>query len=416
MPSVYQIMSSLHFSLHDLAPKKKYGKINLFDWNGDLSKSWYVYYSFENPDTGKLTRQNNIHGNINSFESIRGRKQAAKIIIDALKEMLENGFSPYAIPEEPVQQDESISAVKTIGQAIDFALKAGKTRYAESTYNDFSSRMKQFKKWLTGKNLHDTPVQSFTPIPILDYLNEVHERTSARNRNNTRLNISSLYKLLMSNHIVKINIVEDIDNLASKSAKNKSYSSEQEIELLELLDKKDPLLGLFIGFISMNMLRPVEVCRLKIEDINIKDKVLTVRTKTKASKIKIIPEMLLALLPDLKPYNQKDFLFTPTGPGQWVTNEVNKRNYFGKRFKEIKNALSLGKEYGMYSWRHTYITKIYRELRKDFPPFEAKSRLMLITGHTTMTALDMYLRDIDAELPEDYSHLMHDGVKTKNGK
>jgi hypothetical protein len=36
----------------------------------------------------------------------------------------------------------------------------------------------------------------------------------------------------------------------------------------------------------------------------------------------------------------------------------------------------------------------------------AKSELMLITGHTTITALDKYLRDIDAELPEDYSHLL----------
>jgi hypothetical protein len=31
---------------------------------------------------------------------------------------------------------------------------------------------------------------------------------------------------------------------------------------------------------------------------------------------------------------------------------------------------------------------------------------MNITGHSTMTALELYLRDIDAELPEDYSHLL----------
>ena len=31
---------------------------------------------------------------------------------------------------------------------------------------------------------------------------------------------------------------------------------------------------------------------------------------------------------------------------------------------------------------------------------------MLITGHTTLTALQQYLRDIDAELPDDYSHLL----------
>ena len=31
---------------------------------------------------------------------------------------------------------------------------------------------------------------------------------------------------------------------------------------------------------------------------------------------------------------------------------------------------------------------------------------MPITGHSTMTALEKYLRDIDAELPEDYSKMI----------
>jgi hypothetical protein len=31
---------------------------------------------------------------------------------------------------------------------------------------------------------------------------------------------------------------------------------------------------------------------------------------------------------------------------------------------------------------------------------------MGITGHQTMEALEKYLRDIDAELPDDYSHLL----------
>ena len=43
------------------------------------------------------------------------------------------------------------------------------------------------------------------------------------------------------------------------------------------------------------------------------------------------------------------------------------------------------------------------EFIKNSTPFEAKSKLMLITGHETMVALDKYLRDIDAVLPEDYS-------------
>lgn len=85
----------------------------------------------------------------------------------------------------------------------------------------------------------------------------------------------------------------------------------------------------------------------------------------------------------------------------------NRTDNFSKRFKTVvKDHFKLGADYGMYSFRHTFITILYRELRKTYTPFESKSILMNITGHNTMTALELYLRDIDAKLPEDYSHLL----------
>ena len=45
-------------------------------------------------------------------------------------------------------------------------------------------------------------------------------------------------------------------------------------------------------------------------------------------------------------------------------------------------------------------------LEKGLNPFESKSILMNITGHSTITTLELYLRDIDAELTEDFSHLL----------
>jgi hypothetical protein len=42
----------------------------------------------------------------------------------------------------------------------------------------------------------------------------------------------------------------------------------------------------------------------------------------------------------------------------------------------------------------------------DSSPYAAKSKLMQITGHSSMKALEQYLRSIDAELPEDYSKMI----------
>ena len=106
--------------------------------------------------------------------------------------------------------------------------------------------------------------------------------------------------------------------------------------------------------------------------------------------------------------NKSDFLFTPEKlGGKWDATEESKRDYFTKRFKKIvKDHFDLGTDYGLYSFRHTSITKLYRNYREEHSPNEAKGHLMQITGHSSMSALEKYLRDIDAELPEDYSEML----------
>lgn len=86
---------------------------------------------------------------------------------------------------------------------------------------------------------------------------------------------------------------------------------------------------LFVQFISYNFPRPVEVCRLKVGDIDLIDKKIYVRTKNKPVKTKIIPDILIKQLTDLSKLNKNDFLFTPNKiGGEWETKENNKRDYF----------------------------------------------------------------------------------------
>jgi integrase len=146
---------------------------------------------------------------------------------------------------------------------------------------------------------------------------------------------------------------------------------------------------------------------LRIEDVDVHDRKLYVKAKNQPVKIKIIPEILLNDLPDLSKKDPKAFLFGRLGIGEnWEAEETNKINEFSKRFKVIKDHFQLGAKFGMYSFRHTFITKLYRKFREQMYQQEAKSILMPITGHATMVALEKYLRDVDAELPEDYSILL----------
>lgn len=238
-------------------------------------------------------------------------------------------------------------------------------------------------------------------------MNSVLQLTSARNRNNTRTAISSLFQVLEDNDVVQENFVKKINVLKSVPERNKTYTPKQVEDVFHYMKVNDPILLLFVQFISYNFLRPIEVCRLRIGDLDLKDKKLYVRAKNQPVKTKIIPDILLDKLSGLEKLDSNALLFTPDRiGGLWEAKEGNRSGHFSKRFKTVKDHFSLGTDYGLYSFRHTFITKLYKKLAIKLTPNEVKSKLMLITGHSTMKALEQYLRDIDAVLPQDYSNML----------
>ncbi|ATA93039.1 integrase [Capnocytophaga canimorsus] len=373
----------------------------IYDANGDLSKRWYVYFSFRNPKTGKMERQTPVYLGVNKLKKLSDRREAIKVLRDALEKALANGtINPY---------ENTYSEIKiiNIAQAVELALKNAQATMRESSFKDYKSRINKFEKWLNNNGFSGRSVQAITKKTVLNFLNDVLEKTSAKNRNNTRSNLSIFFKYLEDNEYIAENFVSKIPVLNAKPERNKTYTQTQESQIFNYLEKNDKLLLLMIKFVSYNFLRPIEVCRLQIKNIDFEGKKLVVDAKNKLQKTKIIPEILFQEIQYLKGSNSEFYLFAPEGVNHWNTTETNKRDYWSKRFKKVKDVFGLGKDYGLYSFRHTFITKLYRELRKELTPFEVKSRLMLITGHTTITALEKYLRDIDAELPEDYSDLIH---------
>ena len=398
-----------------------------------LSKKWFIYYSYRDPKTNKLKRQPHIKAGVNKLKTKRERISFLKTMQRALLQLLQAGFNPYQDnslleaelfgEEKPKVTSEDSFALSekaqksakqkeevietSIDKAFELGLELKENLMNQNSFTKYKSRINRFSKWLQKNGYKKQSISTLNKKIIIEYLNEVLQASSARNRNNTRTDISSLFQVLEDNELIPENYVKKINVLKSIPKRNKTYTPKLQEDIYNYLEDEDKHLLLFIQFVSYNFLRPIEVCRLRIEDIDVIDKKLYVKAKNSPVKIKIIPEILLEQLPNLSMKNPKSFLFSQREIGGiWDIDETNKRDHFTKRFKKIKKHFELGKEYGLYSFRHTFITKLYREIRLTMSPFESKSKLMLIIGHTTMTALDKYLRDIDAELPEDYSLLI----------
>jgi len=294
-------------------------------------------------------------------------------------------------------------------EAFIFAMKLKKSTLNQTSYRGLNNRIDNFLKWMKEHYPAIIHIEDLSKKIVTAFLNYQLEKTSPRNRNNYRTDLSSVVQMLEDNEIIIVNYVKKIPTIKSVPTRNKTYSSNQQEEIFKYLETADPILLLYIQFISYNFLRPLEVCRLKIKDINTLDSKLEFKAKNSPLKTKIIPEILMKEIPDLSGLNPEHYLFTPKKIGDsWDTQENNRRDHFSKRFKAVvKDHFKLGKDYGLYSFRHTFITKLYRKFVKASSPYSAKSKLLLVTGHSTMDALQKYLRDIDAELPEDYSSYLN---------
>lgn len=439
-----------HDSEHDLLHKKKFSAPKIYSAKGDISKRWYVYFSFRDPITGKLLRQKNIYGNANTYKNKEDRLALLSRYRRRLLKLLKEGFNPYENNTELyksklVKKDSSkpwqnrpqktlVSPIKypkkttetvekpnptkiskspnveesdmTLREAFDFSLKLKAKEITARSHKDYEYSTNAVVTWAKEHRPDIKTIKQFDKKAGLEFLNSILLKSSPRNRNNYRLNLSSLFQKMEDNEIIQSNPLKKISPLRSIPKRNKSYTTEEHTKIFEYLKTVDPILLLYIKFVSYNFLRPIEVCRLKIKDINLKDKTLQFKAKNSPLKTKLIPKKILDELPDLSKLDPEFYLFTPIKiGGEWDALDVHKSTYFSKRYKKVvKEHFKLDKDQTLYSFRHTFITILYRALVKDSSPHAAKSELMNITGHTTMDALEKYLRTIDAALPNDYSN------------
>ena len=129
---------------------------------------------------------------------------------------------------------------------------------------------------------------------MITYLNGVLKKTSARTRNNYRTDLSAVFTILEKKLLlIDYNFIKNIEKEKVKHRRNRTLTNKQLIQITDFLKVNDPVVLLVIRFVAYNFLRPVEVCRLKIKDLNLEEALLYYQAKNKPLKTKRIPSLLL---------------------------------------------------------------------------------------------------------------------------
>ena len=271
-------------------PKIYTGGANIDDWpklskeqrKKALEKHWYLYYRYRDPKTGRLVKQTHIKGGANRYKDKRSRYHILKQLQQALSIVLHEGYNPYdentsliEYLEDRLYNKNAKTGKRTepsvpgnievntisIQEAFEQALGWKQKMMGDDSFKKFKSRINRFSKWLEGQNfkLKDS-IDKIDKKIVMQHLNEVLLNTSAANRNNTRADLRALFQTLEDNDIIKDNFIGRISVLKSTPTMHKSYSPSLLEKLDDYLKINDPILRLFVQFISYNFLRPIEVC------------------------------------------------------------------------------------------------------------------------------------------------------------
>ena len=368
---------------------------------------WYVYFYYTNPAT-HLRQKYVYKQGINRFETVAERREACNDLKDALQKLLNDGFSPF---KEYVASNllDAYTNEYTVLTAFEAAYKSKYNEWKESTRTTNKSIFDVFKDWLAKTSLDHLPIDMFKRkqiLQFLDYMVSVR-KANATTRNNYKRTISSILSKIVELDIIEYNPADKVKMLKENPTKNKAFSNKQLIAIKKYLKKNDPYLHQYLKFITYAFMRPVEVCRMKIKDVDFERKLINVDTKTNANFIPII-NVLNDVFTELniENCNSEFFVFSKyMKPSLWQTQtDKAKRDWFGNRFKKLKKHFKFGVEYGIYSFRHNASLNLFFSfVDSGLNENEAVSKLQKIMRHTTPKTTRIYLRDIGAFSVSDYS-------------
>ncbi len=373
-------------------------------------KRWYVYYSYRNPVTGRMERQDPIYMNVNrSFPDFDDRLKHIKRIQKMVDNLLKEGFSPF--------ENEVNAKMYTVKSAFKFALDIKKSSLKETSYRDYKNRLAQFEKFLEKKGLLNSSITDVSKKDVNTFLNKVLKETSARSRNNSMTVVSAIFSVLAENDIIKSNFVKTIKWLKTNPKKNKAFTEDEINNIFAKLKSDNLNLYSFCSHVYYGLFRPIEVIRITVGDIDFNKKLVKSDTKT-GHYFKQIPNILFdefyANLQHSK-YNPGYLLFTRLGtPGEWNIREESRRDYFGDKFRDIiKKPMGFSSDYTIYSFRHSAIGKLFIEKIKELKKqgvfdFEDKALdfIRKITDHKDNNTTRTYLREIGYYKIDDWSDLM----------
>ena len=266
---------------------EKYKAPKLDDAGGDISKRWRVQYHFRNPDTNKFERfQVTVSSRLRTKSS---RYIKARELMNEIKIKLKKGWSPY---------EEKDPEFSTIIGAIEQVLILKQRTTRPVTYRTYKNLVNPFIAWLKDKKLHRLTVDEINYYHASKYTDFLlmSKKISARTFNNHLRALRNIFNIFIKRELTSVNPFQKIDHLPATEAEIVAFTPKELAIVVNELPEYN--YDLYVGAMMVYycFMRPVEIMRIKIGDIDIRNRIIVVRgavAKNKSQQTIRIPTLML---------------------------------------------------------------------------------------------------------------------------
>ena len=285
--------------------KTAYKKAKLYDYNGDITRQWYVFYSYRHPESGEYARFKKAIST--KILTKRERYKKANEVIDYINSKFAVGWNPFS---------EELKGCTNIIEAIDKIFEIKSCSLRPRTIHTYSNIIRIFKRYLYLQKLSNMATTDFNSKYAQEFMDWTMTEKSRCNRthNNYLCSIKTIFNDMVQRNYCLINPFKNIKDLQEQEPDIVCFSKDELKLLQEYLKDYNTHLYLVSQLIFCCYIRPQELVRLKISDFNLQKQEIIIngiQSKNKRRSIVVLPNHLISeLLLQFKDYPSEYYAFS----------------------------------------------------------------------------------------------------------
>jgi len=349
----------------------------------DTSRNWLVSFSFKDLLTGHEKRLQ-FRGGINRIKKKEERLIEGRALAKFWKLQLEAGWNPFGtdLPKLNPTIPEAFAAITELK-----SLSVGKR-----TKESYKYAIKLFLAWIEEHRMNGLDINQLDSTHArhyMDYLT-LTKKYSGRTFNDHLVILSTYINCMVDRDWVAKNPFRKIKKSKIDIGRNIAFSEDEKKAIISHLKASDIQMYYFTQFIYYAFIRRSELARLTISNIDTKNWTIIVPShvsKNRRQESVVIPEGLKKIIKEMKLPKEPDWYIFGSGLKPGPTPYVN-YNHISTRHNKVCRELGIGKEKGLYSWRHAGVCFLYPLLKGDM------FALMRHLRHRDLSTTQIYLKSL----------------------